>query len=117
VFCFVANFHIMTTKTQFVSHCDLAIYIKMYLKAKQELWKLIYVADPPFSCACVRMCEDGGRWQSFYFSGEKSPKGNTDPNFGQKMLFCVAKFRPVLTLGGVGGRGVCRHRPVYRLHI
>jgi hypothetical protein len=23
-----------------VSHCDLAIYIKKYLKAKEELWKL-----------------------------------------------------------------------------
>jgi len=57
----------------------------------------------------------------FFFSGEKSPKGNTDPNFGRKMLLCVAKFRPVLTFGGGtggwDGRGVCRHRPVYRLHI
>jgi hypothetical protein len=25
-----------------VSHCDLAIYIKKYLKAKEELWKLNY---------------------------------------------------------------------------
>jgi hypothetical protein len=25
-----------------VSHCDLAIYIKKYLKAKEELWKLKY---------------------------------------------------------------------------
>jgi hypothetical protein len=25
-----------------VSHCGLAIYIKKYLKAKEELWKLMY---------------------------------------------------------------------------
>jgi len=25
-----------------VSHCGLAIYIKKYLKAKEELWKLKY---------------------------------------------------------------------------
>jgi hypothetical protein len=24
------------------SHCGLAIYIKMYLNAKEELWKLVY---------------------------------------------------------------------------
>ncbi len=29
-------------KTRSVSHCDLAIYIKTYLKAKEELWKLKY---------------------------------------------------------------------------
>jgi hypothetical protein len=29
-------------KTRGVSHCDLAIYIKKYLKAKEELWKLKY---------------------------------------------------------------------------
>jgi len=28
--------------TRGVSHCDLAIYIKKYLKAKEELWKLKY---------------------------------------------------------------------------
>jgi hypothetical protein len=27
-------------KTRGVSHCGLAIYIKKYLKAKEELWKL-----------------------------------------------------------------------------
>jgi len=27
-----------------VSHCGLAIYIKKYLKAKEELWKLNYFA-------------------------------------------------------------------------
>jgi hypothetical protein len=26
-------------KTRGVSHCDFAIYIKKYLKAKEELWK------------------------------------------------------------------------------
>jgi hypothetical protein len=29
-------------KTRGVSHCGLAIYIKKYLKAKEELWKLKY---------------------------------------------------------------------------
>jgi len=29
-------------ETRGVSHCGLAIYIKMYLKAKEELWKLKY---------------------------------------------------------------------------
>jgi hypothetical protein len=29
-----------TNKTRGVSHCGLAIYIKKYLKAKEELWKL-----------------------------------------------------------------------------
>jgi len=29
-------------KTRGVSHCSLAIYIKKYLKAKDELWKLKY---------------------------------------------------------------------------
>jgi hypothetical protein len=29
-------------KTRDVSHCGLAIYIKKYLKAKEELWKLKY---------------------------------------------------------------------------
>jgi hypothetical protein len=28
------------TKTRGVSHCGLAIYIKKYLHAKEELWKL-----------------------------------------------------------------------------
>jgi hypothetical protein len=28
--------------TRGVSHCSLAIYIKKYLKAKEELWKLKY---------------------------------------------------------------------------
>jgi hypothetical protein len=29
-------------KTRGESHCGLAIYIKNYLKAKEELWKLKY---------------------------------------------------------------------------
>jgi hypothetical protein len=29
--------------TRGVTHCGLAIYIKMYLKAKEELWKLKYL--------------------------------------------------------------------------
>jgi hypothetical protein len=28
--------------TRSASHCGLAIYIKMYLKAKEELWRLKY---------------------------------------------------------------------------
>ncbi len=31
-----------TRETRGVSHCGLAIYIKKYLKAKEELWKLKY---------------------------------------------------------------------------
>jgi hypothetical protein len=31
-----------TKQTRGVSHCGLAIYIKKYLKAKEELWKLKY---------------------------------------------------------------------------
>jgi hypothetical protein len=32
----------LPTKTRRVSHCGLAIYIKKYLKAKEQLWKLKY---------------------------------------------------------------------------
>jgi hypothetical protein len=32
----------MVIKTRGVSHCSLAMYIKKYLKAKEELWKLKY---------------------------------------------------------------------------
>jgi hypothetical protein len=32
----------MTNKTRGVSHCSLAIYIKTYLTAKEDLWKLKY---------------------------------------------------------------------------
>jgi hypothetical protein len=32
-----------TTTTKGVSHCDLAIYIKKYLDAKEELGKLKYI--------------------------------------------------------------------------
>jgi hypothetical protein len=32
----------VTNKTSGVSHCDLAIYIGTYLKAKEKLWKQIY---------------------------------------------------------------------------
>jgi hypothetical protein len=32
----------MKGPTRGVSHCGLAIYIKKYLKAKEELWKLRY---------------------------------------------------------------------------
>jgi hypothetical protein len=31
-----------TTKQRGVLHCGLAIYIKKYLKAEEELWKLKY---------------------------------------------------------------------------
>jgi hypothetical protein len=30
--------------TRGMSHCGLAIYIKKYLKAKEELWKLKYIS-------------------------------------------------------------------------
>jgi hypothetical protein len=32
-----------------VSHCGLAIYIKKYLKAKEELWKLKYFTMPKYN--------------------------------------------------------------------
>jgi hypothetical protein len=32
-----------------VSHCGLAIYIKKYLKAKEELWKLKYFATQKYN--------------------------------------------------------------------
>jgi hypothetical protein len=31
-----------TDETRGVSHCGLAIYIKKYLKAEEEIWKLKY---------------------------------------------------------------------------
>jgi len=34
--------HMYATTTRGVSHCGLGIYIKKYLKAKEELWKLKY---------------------------------------------------------------------------
>jgi len=33
----------LQTQTRGVSHCSLGIYIKKYLKAKEELWKLKYL--------------------------------------------------------------------------
>jgi hypothetical protein len=33
---------VIVITTRGVSHCGLAIYIKKYLNAKEELWKLIY---------------------------------------------------------------------------
>jgi hypothetical protein len=33
-----------TTETRGVSHYGLGIYIKKYLKAKEELWKLKYIS-------------------------------------------------------------------------
>jgi hypothetical protein len=36
------HFSYITKLTRGVSHCGLAIYIKKYLKAKEELWKLKY---------------------------------------------------------------------------
>jgi hypothetical protein len=35
-------------ETRGVSHCGLAIYIKTYLKAKDELWKLKYFTRPKY---------------------------------------------------------------------
>jgi hypothetical protein len=34
--------HWKTQETRSVSHCGLAIYIKKYLKTKEELWELKY---------------------------------------------------------------------------
>jgi hypothetical protein len=35
--------------TRGVSHCGLAIYIKKYLKVKEELWKLKYFTMPKYN--------------------------------------------------------------------
>jgi len=35
--------------TRGVSHCGLAIYIKKYLKAKEELWKLKYFTTQKYN--------------------------------------------------------------------
>jgi hypothetical protein len=36
--------------TRSVTHCGLAIYIKKYLKAKEELWKLKYSTMQKYNC-------------------------------------------------------------------
>jgi hypothetical protein len=41
--------NIMRKLTRDVSHCGLAIYIKTYLKAKKELWKLKYFTMPKYN--------------------------------------------------------------------
>jgi hypothetical protein len=38
-----------TYKTRGVSHCGLAIYIKKYLQAKEELWKFEYFTMQKYS--------------------------------------------------------------------
>jgi hypothetical protein len=38
-----------TYKTRGVSHCGLAIYIKKYLKAEEELWKIKYFTMPKYN--------------------------------------------------------------------
>jgi hypothetical protein len=41
--CFVCfTKYNLKNKTRGASHCGLAIYIKSYLKAKEELWELKY---------------------------------------------------------------------------
>jgi len=75
--------------TRGVSHCGLAIYIKKYLKAKEELWKLKYFTmqrkiwsskNPlketqnhtrfwqPARTYCLNMAISGGKKQSLKFS-------------------------------------------------
>jgi hypothetical protein len=39
----------ITKKTKGVSHYGLAIYIKKYLKAKEELWKLKYFTTQKYN--------------------------------------------------------------------
>jgi hypothetical protein len=39
---FSQNCSVIAFGTRGVSHCGLAIYIKKYLNAKEELWKLKY---------------------------------------------------------------------------
>jgi hypothetical protein len=40
-------------KTRGVSHCDLAIYIKKYLKAKEGLWKLKYFTTQKYNLSKI----------------------------------------------------------------
>jgi hypothetical protein len=40
--------HNKTKQTRGVSHCGLGIYIKKYLKAEEELWKLKYFTMPKY---------------------------------------------------------------------
>jgi hypothetical protein len=49
---------INATKTRGVSHCGLAIYIKKYPKAKEELWKLKYFAIQKFSKRNQKIFQD-----------------------------------------------------------
>jgi hypothetical protein len=39
-------FSLAHVRTRGVSNCGLAIYIKTYLKANEELWKLKYFTSP-----------------------------------------------------------------------
>jgi hypothetical protein len=41
--------HTHTNLTRGVPHCGLAIYIKKYLMAKEELWKLKYFTMPKYN--------------------------------------------------------------------
>jgi hypothetical protein len=40
--CLLCSKEILLQTTRGVSHCQVAIYIKKYLKAKEELWTLKY---------------------------------------------------------------------------
>jgi hypothetical protein len=43
------NVKIKQNQAKGVSHCGLAIYIKKYLKAKEEVWKLKYFTAQKYS--------------------------------------------------------------------
>jgi hypothetical protein len=44
VLCYICRSWVTPSVTRCVSHYGLAIYMKKYLKAKEELWKLKYIS-------------------------------------------------------------------------
>ncbi len=63
---------------QVVCHCDLAIYIKKYLNAKEELWKLKY-----FHHVHIKICKNSSKRNqnpSRYYNSRTNFKFNTSRN-------------------------------------
>jgi hypothetical protein len=65
---------ILSLKTRGVSHCGLAIYIKKFLKAKEESWKLKY-----FICKNITFKKSSKRNQnpSRYYNSVTNLKSST----------------------------------------
>lgn len=56
--------HNIGIKTRGVSHCCLGIYIKKYLKAKEELWKLQYFTMQKYNL--LKKSSKRNKWPSRY---------------------------------------------------